>query len=75
MPCSMHHYRYFILWQITYHTGIRPKESLALKISDIDLEGRLITIEPEIETENSKTKSIRKVPINHHLFQKATEQH
>jgi len=64
----LHHYRFYILFQLIYHTGIRPKEALSLKIKNVDMISRTITIEPEIETENSKTRSIRIVPINQFLF-------
>jgi integrase len=52
---------------VTYFSGIRPKEVLALKISDIHFERKLIIIKPNLETENSKTKTVRMVPVNDHL--------
>ncbi|MEI6948971.1 tyrosine-type recombinase/integrase [Paraflavisolibacter sp. H34] len=63
----IHHYRFFVYLMVIYHTGIRPKEVLALKIRSVNLEEGLITILPDLEAENSKTKTIRKVPINNHL--------
>lgn len=64
----IHHYRYFIYLLVLYHTGIRPKEVLALQIKDIDLDLRIITIRPDLERENSKVKTIRIVPIVEQLY-------
>ena len=61
------HPAFFAYLMVIYHTGIRPKEVLALKIRDINFERRLILIKPDLEEENSKTKTIRMVPINEHL--------
>lgn len=61
------HPAFFTFVMLIYHTGIRPKECLALKISDLHLEKNLIIIKPDIEEENSKTKSIRMVPLNRHI--------
>lgn len=55
----------FIL--VIYHTGMRPAEILKLKIKDIDLINNYIYIYPNLELRNSKTKKIRKVPMNSHL--------
>lgn len=41
---------------------------MALKIENINLEHEEISIYPDLDAENSKTKSIRKVPINKHLL-------
>lgn len=62
------HYRFFVYLITIYHTGIRPKEILSLKIKDVDLDGAMITITPDLKAENSKTKKIRYVPINNHLM-------
>lgn len=62
------HYRLFVLLQMIYHTGIRPKEILSLQIRSIHMDRREIHIEPDIERENSKTTKFRKVPINDHLY-------
>lgn len=64
----INYYRYFILLMVIYHTGIRPKEVLALKIKDIDFKKKKITIIPDIEAENSKTLKVRKIPVNKHLM-------
>lgn len=64
----IHQYRFFVYLMVIYHTGIRPKEILSLKIKDIDLSEGLIKILPDFKAENSKTKRIRKVPINNHLL-------
>jgi integrase len=61
------HPRLFIVMSMVYHCGIRPKEVLALRIKDIDLDDLLITISPDEEAENSKTKNVRRIPINRHL--------
>lgn len=58
------HPSFFTYLMLIYHTGIRPKECLALKISDVHLNKNLIIIKPDIKEENSKTKSIRMVPLN-----------
>ncbi|WP_315823437.1 site-specific integrase [Paraflavitalea speifideaquila] len=62
------HYGLYVVMQMIYHTGIRPKEALALKIENIDLAERIITIAADKERENSKTDALRKVPINDHLY-------
>ena len=61
------HPTFFTYLMLIYQTGIRPKECLALKISDIHLDKNLIIIKPVLENENSKTKSIRMVPLNKHI--------
>lgn len=63
----VHHYRFFVYLMVIYHTGIRSKEVLALRIKDVDLKNDVISILPDLESENSKTKNIRKVPVNNHL--------
>lgn len=63
-----HHYRFFVYIQVLYHTGIRPKEILALRIKDINLKKQVITIVPDLARENSKTKSLRLVPISDQLL-------
>jgi integrase len=62
------HYRFFVFLITIYHTGIRPKEVLKLKVKDVDLGNSLITIIPDLKEENSKVKNIRYVPINNHLM-------
>lgn len=63
------HPSYFTYLMLIYHTGIRPKECLLLKIPDIHFEQRYIKIVPDIEEENSKTKTVRIVPLNDHILQ------
>jgi len=58
------HPSFFTYLMLIYHCGVRPKECLALRISDVHLNKNLIIIKPNIEEENSKTKSIRMVPLN-----------
>jgi integrase len=62
------HYRFFVYLITIYHTGMRPKEVLLLKLKDINLDDALITILPDLKAENSKTRKIRYVPINNHLM-------
>jgi len=54
---TMVHPAFFTYLMLVYHTGIRPKECLALKISDLHLDKNLIIIKPDLGQENSKTKS------------------
>lgn len=61
------HPQLFTIMSLVYHTGIRPKEILTLRVKDIDLETGIITIAPEEGAENSKTNNVRRVPINPHL--------
>lgn len=63
----VHHYPFYVYLMMIYHTGMRPKEVLALQIKDLDLSAGIIKILPDLEEENSKTKSIRRIPINPHL--------
>jgi len=62
------HYRFYVLFMVVYHAGVRPKEVLALKIKDIKFDLQEIHILPDLEEENSKTKKIRRIPINPHLL-------
>ncbi|MBN8852200.1 MAG: tyrosine-type recombinase/integrase [Sphingobacteriales bacterium] len=64
----INHYKFFVYLMVLYHTGIRPKEILSLKIRDIDLTKPEIKIIPILEEENSKVKKIRYIPINNHLL-------
>jgi integrase len=45
----VHHYQYYVFLMVLYHTGIRPKEVLALKIKDVDLLKQKIKIIPDLE--------------------------
>ncbi|MFT3825124.1 MAG: tyrosine-type recombinase/integrase [Chitinophagaceae bacterium] len=65
---SVHHWKFFVYLMIIYHTGIRPKEILALQVPDVQLSKRNIKIVPSSKKKNSKTKKIRNVPINDHLL-------
>lgn len=62
------HPRLLVFIQTIYHTGIRPKELLLLQVKDIDLTKQIITISPDLERENSKTKNIRRAPISNFLL-------
>lgn len=62
------HPPFFVYLQTIYHTGIREKELLLLQVKDIDLIERSITITPDLERENSKTKDIRPIPISNALL-------
>lgn len=62
--CLEIHHPYFYNFILTeYHTGIRPKEILLIKIEMINLKRNEIILPPEI----TKNKKERIVPINHHL--------
>lgn len=61
------HPNYFTYLMVIYYTGIRPKEVLALRVKDVNLELGFIRIVPDLSEENSKTKTIRMVPINKNL--------
>jgi integrase len=63
------HPQLFTVMSVIYHTGIRPKEVLSLKVKDMALEELTITIAPVEGKENSKTKNVRKVPVNPHLYE------
>ncbi len=65
---TAYHPHFYVLCSVVYHTGIRPNEALALRISDIDFKKRRFTIIPDDDRENAKTNSNRIVPINHHLW-------
>lgn len=52
------------------HTGMRKNEILSLKWANIDLENNLITIEPT----NTKTKKLKRIPINSTLRKTLIEQ-
>jgi integrase len=47
---------------------MRPMEVLAIKIKDINLRNSLITISPDKQRKNSKTKRVREIQINSHLL-------
>jgi integrase len=64
----LQHYGYFILLMMIYYAGMRPNEVLALKVCDVDLGKRIITIIPDAHRDNSKTKSIREIPIMESLY-------
>ena len=62
------HYNYLVYLMTIYHTGIRPKEVLMLRVKDIYLENREIIIKPDMKSGNSKTKKMRYIPINDELY-------
>lgn len=64
----LNHYRFYVYLLCIYYCGLRPKEILSLKIKHIDLINQVISVYPDIELENSKTKKIRSVPINNNLL-------
>lgn len=64
----LHHYGFFVILMIIYNAGMRPNEVLALRPSDIDLNKRLITVVPDRQRDNSKTKNIRHIPISDSLY-------
>jgi integrase len=62
------HFNFFVYIQVIYYTGIRPKEVLALRISDIDFKKQEIIIVPDLSEENSKTLSVRHVTVANQLL-------
>lgn len=64
----LNHYRYFVYFLTIYHTGMRPKEVLSLRIRDVKMAKREIVIIPDAEEENSKTKSERTIPLDDEIF-------
>lgn len=63
------HPQLFVVMSVVYHTGIRPQEALELLVRNVDMKEGIITIAQEAgNLEKSKTTSIRRVPINPHLF-------
>lgn len=63
-----HHKPFYNFLMLVYHTGIRPKEALAMKIRDVNLPFRVITLVPNKVAENTKTNKVRRVPINDDLL-------
>ena len=57
-------FNYYVFSCIEYYLGIRPKEILLIKCSDIDMENRTI----KISSEDSKDNSYRYVPILEPVF-------
>lgn len=57
------HYRLFVFMQFCYYTGIRPKELLAIRIKNVDLNRRVISLYPDLEEETTKTPFIRTVVL------------
>lgn len=62
------HYRLLVFMLHEYHTGIRPKELLAIRINQVDLKRRIITLLPDLEEETTKTPFIRTVVIPDALY-------
>lgn len=62
------HYRLFVFLQFEYHTGIRPKELLAMQINQIDVKRRVITLVPDLDEETTKTPFVRPVVIPDELM-------
>lgn len=58
------HPHFYIYVATIYHCGIRPKEILDIRLSDIDLVSKRITL----KAEHTKTNKKRIVPINNHLL-------
>lgn len=64
----LEYYGLFVILMVEHDTGMRPNEILALKIPDINLQQKMITIIPDITRDNSKTKNIRMVPMTDAVF-------
>lgn len=58
------HPHFYIYIATIFHTGIRPKEILDIKLNMIDMKNQQIILPPEI----TKTNKERIVPINNHLL-------
>lgn len=65
---SLVHPKYLDCLMFTYHAGIRLKETLKIKPSDINIGEMEIKIVPDLARENSKTKLVRNITINRHLM-------
>ena len=65
---KVHHYRFYVYVMILYLTGIRPKEILALQIKHVDLPNQVVSLLPDLNLENTKTKKIRRVPLSNELI-------
>lgn len=59
---------FYVYLMTLYHAGLRPFEVLAIRISDVHLDRRLIKIVPDPSRDNSKTKNVRLVPLNDDLY-------
>ncbi len=59
------HYRFLIFCMVLYYTGIRPKEVLSIRISDIDLDNSFIKLNPFSNV--VKTKKERRIAIHPNL--------
>ncbi|HLA51975.1 MAG TPA: site-specific integrase, partial [Flavitalea sp.] len=64
----IHNYGFFVYLMMIYHTGMRPNEVLALRVSDINMATKVITLNPDADRDNSKTKGIRLIPLVDSLF-------
>lgn len=65
---AKNHYQLFVVMQVVYQTGIRPKEVLALKVENINLQRRIITLVPDLQQETTKTKFVQHKPITNELW-------
>jgi integrase len=61
---QMNHANFYTFVISLFHTGIRPAELLQIRLSNINLERKEITL----DAENTKTNKKRIVPINDHLL-------
>jgi len=55
-----HFPNFYYYIETIYHTGIRPKELLSIKVSDVDFENKEIIL----DAKNSKVDKQRRIPIN-----------
>jgi integrase len=62
------HHQLFVFVQFVYQMGIRPKELLLLKVGQIDLKRRVVTLVPDLKEETTKTKFVQQKPIPNVLW-------
>lgn len=67
------HYQLFVFMQFVYQMGIRPKELLLLKVGQIDLKRRVVTLVPDLKEETTKTKFVQHKPIPNALWSFVSE--
>lgn len=63
-----HHRGLWRFMQFVYHVGIRPKELCMVQVKDFNLSTMKLTLTPDLSRGNTKTKTIRHIPLNNHLI-------
>lgn len=62
---SKNHPYFYNFIRTIYHTGIRPNEILHIKLIDIDINNRIISL----HAKSTKTKKSRIVPLNNYMIE------